>query len=1120
MAARGFRILRRNQPNLPFSIIVESSRLNRSLILESSAILTLDNNDTTAEYKKAYTKLLDAYGLMGILRVSKDEPFLLAVTGVLSMGQLHGCDIYRITMVQFVSLKSSLPDPADSRIVDLQRLISSGIFYFAISAGQSTLIDLTLCAQKRVVGDACDHRFFWNRSLHFPLERYGINPMDWFLRVMCGSVQIRTVYLGHRTAKVAVLSRLSCERVGTRFNVRGVNDDGHVANFVETEQLIIYEGHESSFVQIRGSVPLFWEQPGVNVGTHKVKLRAFEASAPAFDRHFRHLKRLYGSLIVVNLLGSKEGERTLTEAFKAHHKNSVHGDIDFISFDYHAQMKISKTSVNLLMNKLNPTLAKYSFFHAYKSNVLRSQCGAVRANCLDCLDRTNSVQTLIGLQVLPSQLECLPIEVLNVNIGSRFEEVLKDLWQKNGDFCSVIYAGTGALEGKSKFKDASRSLARTIQNNLMDSSKQESFDLFLFGSLFGDRLFDHVANLLPPVVVQECPNAVETLVERGNEMVTEVPLTVFTGTWNVNGGKNMHNIAFRNQAPLSEWLFPKELLLNISGSNFNADVVAIGLEEIIDLNASNIVKASTTNQRLWCDGLRKALSERSQYVLLGCEQLVGVCLFVFVKPHLTSAIREFAVDSVKTGMGGAAGNKGSVALRLTIHATSFCFVCSHFAAGQNEIRDRNEDFMAALHKLRFPMGREVLSHDIIFWMGDFNYRISLPGEEVKKAIKAELFAQLVPNDQLTQQRALGYTFVDFEEGKLNFAPTYKYDTFSDDYDTSEKCRSPAWTDRILWKDTTRRKAVQLIRYGRAELKTSDHRPVSAVFLVIVWKVDLTKCALVYEDVASCMGPPDATVLVSVDQCDSFPVNLYYPTLQKLGQLGIQPLLSKFEGAELWLVLENGEMALAALSMDGVYVEGSLLHVKLRSPDWTKHDNLQIDGTLQVFRNEMLETQYSAVGDGDNFEFDDDDEEIMSLKRSASQLSLQQRPSPAREVLEAEPSRTDLNASSQILRNDLTTGSRPGSFPQIVSTQLFGPSSTDPGEPKQTRAPQRPAPPRPVSRSNSPWQACAEQKLQDPFSCPADPFNASWDASLGNVQPFTAFETKFAPAVPPRPNASS
>ena len=42
-------------------------------------------------------------------------------------------------------------------------------------------------------------------------------------------------------------------------------------------------------------------------------------------------------------------------------------------------------------------------------------------------------------------------------------------------------------------------------------------------------------------------------------------------------------------------------------------------------------------------------------------------------------------------------------------------------------------------------------------------------------------------------------FRGFTEGKLTFAPTYKFDPFSDDYDTSEKMRIPAWTDRVLWR---------------------------------------------------------------------------------------------------------------------------------------------------------------------------------------------------------------------------------------------------------------------------------------------------------------------------------
>ncbi|KAK6044202.1 hypothetical protein COOONC_18292 [Cooperia oncophora] len=93
-------------------------------------------------------------------------------------------------------------------------------------------------------------------------------------------------------------------------------------------------------------------------------------------------------------------------------------------------------------------------------------------------------------------------------------------------------------------------------------------------------------------------------------------------------------------------------------------------------------------------------------------------------------------------------------------------------------------------------------------------------------------------------------FQNFHEGSLTFPPTYKYDTFSDDYDTSEKCRVPAWTDRVLWRERRDPKNTKLIRYFRSELKTSDHRPVGALFSVNVFRVDQTKCLELVEDVVA------------------------------------------------------------------------------------------------------------------------------------------------------------------------------------------------------------------------------------------------------------------------------
>ena len=77
--------------------------------------------------------------------------------------------------------------------------------------------------------------------------RYGVCADDWLLPVMCGSVEIRTVYVGSKQAKAAVISRLSSERAGTRFQVRGVDDNGHVANFAETEQVIFLGKYKEIF---------------------------------------------------------------------------------------------------------------------------------------------------------------------------------------------------------------------------------------------------------------------------------------------------------------------------------------------------------------------------------------------------------------------------------------------------------------------------------------------------------------------------------------------------------------------------------------------------------------------------------------------------------------------------------------------------------------------------------------------------------------------------------------------------------------------------------------------------------------------------------------------------------
>lgn len=232
-------------------------------------------------------------------------------------------------------------------------MLCSGTFYFAISLDPSAPFDLTLSCQARYLNQPTNKKFLWNYNMHIPFRRLNIDTDQWLLKMVCGFIEIRRVYgVGEgRMFQAALFARLSSERVGTRFQCRGVNDSGQCANFVECEQVVFASDpdEEFAFIQLRGSVPVFFEQPGVQVGSHRIKIsRSMEACYPAFERHLVSLMRDYGpNLFVLNLLGTKGDENELTAAYKALCKSSPFfhkRQLIYTNFDYHNEMKINKSS--------------------------------------------------------------------------------------------------------------------------------------------------------------------------------------------------------------------------------------------------------------------------------------------------------------------------------------------------------------------------------------------------------------------------------------------------------------------------------------------------------------------------------------------------------------------------------------------------------------------------------------------------------------------------------------------------------------------------------------------------------------------------------------------------------
>ncbi|XP_062212031.1 type IV inositol polyphosphate 5-phosphatase 7-like isoform X2 [Phragmites australis] len=231
----------------------------------------------------------------------------------------------------------------------------------------------------------------------------------------------------------------------------------------------------------------------------------------------------------------------------------------------------------------------------------------------------------------------------------------------------------------------------------------------------------------------------------------------------------------------------------------------------------------------------------SRYCLVASKQMVGIFLMVWVRSDIREHVKNLKVSCVGRGLMGYLGNKGSISISMSLHQTSFCFVCTHLTSGQkdgDQLR-RNADVLEILRKTRFPhvhgsgdkkSPETILDHDRIIWLGDLNYRIALSYRSVNALVEMHKWKQLLEKDQLRIEQRYGRVFAGWKEGRIYFPPTYKYSYNSDRYagddmHPNEKRRTPAWCDRILWYG----RGLNQLCYVRGESRFSDHRPVYSIF---------------------------------------------------------------------------------------------------------------------------------------------------------------------------------------------------------------------------------------------------------------------------------------------------
>ncbi|KAF5276553.1 hypothetical protein FQR65_LT03983 [Abscondita terminalis] len=356
------------------------------------------------------------------------------------------------------------------------------------------------CAMWKTVDD----RFFWNKHMLKDLLESN-NPLcdPWIMPIIQGYVQIEDCrvelsndYQGvttspkHEVFTLSIISRRSRFRAGTRYKRRGVDDNGEVANYVETEQIVTYHHHEVSFVQIRGSVPVFWSQPGYKYRPPPRLDKGEAETQMVFTKHFNKELMLYGPICIINLVEQSGKEKVIWDAYTNHvfQFNSPH--LTYCTFDFHEYCRgMHFENVSILINCIVDIVKDMNYCWRDKQGHICSQVGVFRVNCIDCLDRTNVVQTALGKAVMELQFTKLGLISPDGAMPESIKKTFQMLWANNGDIISKQYAGTNALKGdytrtgERKFtgimKDGVNSANRYYKQHFKDSIRQYCLDIML-----------------------------------------------------------------------------------------------------------------------------------------------------------------------------------------------------------------------------------------------------------------------------------------------------------------------------------------------------------------------------------------------------------------------------------------------------------------------------------------------------------------------------------------------------------------------------------------------------------------------------------------------------------------
>lgn len=319
------------------------------------------------------SKSVDVLGILGIIPLHTTY-FLVVITARSHVTDLPGAPVYMATDFRLFPIspradKSLLKHPVEKTLIGLLKShLYSAPFYF--SHGWDLTSSLQRQAQVGTGGapwERADERFFWNRYLSQPLieaTAAGTNLGRFILPCIFGFFSLKTTNVNGHDFLFGLIARRSRHRAGTRYFSRGIDAEGNVSNFNETEQFVLLDAAKSStqatiagstrfsYVQTRGSVPVYWAE--INNLRYKPDLVVMEReeTGAATALHFQRQVATYGDNYLVNLVNQSGYEKAVKDAYERAVNRLNNDRVHYTYYDFHHECKVRMRGREVLRDVL------------------------------------------------------------------------------------------------------------------------------------------------------------------------------------------------------------------------------------------------------------------------------------------------------------------------------------------------------------------------------------------------------------------------------------------------------------------------------------------------------------------------------------------------------------------------------------------------------------------------------------------------------------------------------------------------------------------------------------------------------------------------------------------------